>query len=150
MKPICFETLSGVLVWPSGSSYICDPPVINTDEDWLIYSPPELFRQTRELAFANHFSRSAQRSSYTKIAEQRDRFIAYRSLPPGPWRTCPYGNNLNLIITCDLDFYQKFQFATEEAKRLNLLVKDDRINLFQKVFQGKYVIDYDEDDEGCI
>jgi len=41
--------------------------------------------------------------------------------------------NINLIVTEDYGFYNKFIAATSVAKRLNLLEKDDRVALFQAV-----------------
>ena len=49
MKPTFLE-YSGCLVHPTGSKYICDPPVLDTDEDWAIYAPSSVNIQ-RELAF---------------------------------------------------------------------------------------------------
>lgn len=145
MKPSVFEDINGCLVHPTGSSYICNPPVLNTDEDWLVFVPSDNLWIARSMLHSFHFTRSTQVGSYARIAEQKDRFMAYRSTS-----RCQYGSNLNLIVTCDKDFYDKFKMATEESKRLNLLKKQDRINLFQKVFSNNYVVDMDEDDQDCI
>jgi hypothetical protein len=145
MRPVIFENILGCLVHPTGSSYICDPPVLTTDEDWLMYVDPDKLNLFRAFAYAYQFARSTQVGSYARISEQKDRFMAYRSLIG-----CQYGPNLNLIVTCDKDFYDKFRMATEESKRLNLLEKSERIELFQKVFSNKYIVDLDDDDSDCI
>jgi len=43
---------------------------------------------------------------------------------------------VNLIVTEDPKFFDKFMAATSVAKRLNLLSKEDRIALFQAVLYG--------------
>lgn len=45
--------------------------------------------------------------------------------------------NVNLLATHRLDFYEKFMAATSVAKKLNLLKKSDRIDLFQAVLYAK-------------
>lgn len=44
--------------------------------------------------------------------------------------------DVNLIVTQDNKFYDRFMAATSVAKRLNLLDKADRIALFQAVLYG--------------
>jgi len=54
---------------------------------------------------------------------------------------------INLIITTSKDFFDKFVKATEMAKEQNLLLKDERITLFQKILYnndpkfGAWVLD---------
>ncbi len=43
---------------------------------------------------------------------------------------------INVIATASEEFFYKFMESTAEAKRLNLLLKDDRIALFQKILYG--------------
>lgn len=44
---------------------------------------------------------------------------------------------VNIIYTCDVDFYERFMAAHSVAKRLNLLKKDDRIALFRAVLYSE-------------
>ena len=41
--------------------------------------------------------------------------------------------NMNALLTTDLKYFMNFFKATEEAKHLNLLNKEDRVALFQKI-----------------
>lgn len=45
-------------------------------------------------------------------------------------------DDVNLIVTVDSEFYNRFVAATSVAMRLNLLEKSDRIALFQAVLYG--------------
>ncbi|WP_181950862.1 hypothetical protein [Aurantiacibacter spongiae] len=44
--------------------------------------------------------------------------------------------DLNIVTTTSSEFYDRFETATELAKRFNLLDKADRIALFQAVLYG--------------
>lgn len=45
-------------------------------------------------------------------------------------------DQVNLILTKDIEFYDRFLLATNVAKRLNLLKKEDRLVLFQAILYG--------------
>lgn len=97
--------LSKCVNWDEvGSRVTCDPPVVDTDRDFLCL-----------VENANAF---------IKAAETRDGRSDFCSLSDG---------EINLIATESKEFYDKFMVATRLATRLNLLNKDDRIALFQAV-----------------
>lgn len=97
----------------TGSNYICNPPVENTDLDeiFLVYDLDET-----ELELLEDGWEKCGSKEYAL-----DNWAAYRK-----------GKN-NAIITVNRDQYDKFEAATELAKKRNLLQKTDRIKLFNLI-----------------
>jgi hypothetical protein len=100
--------------WPTGSRYICNPPVADTDRDTVIlvngyYDYDELLEKEGWVESINDGYKSG------------GRFVSYRK-----------GID-NYIVTEEPDFFNEYVIATEVAKMLNLQKKEDRIALFQKV-----------------
>lgn len=94
---------------PTGSRYICDPPVSDTDEDTIVL-----------VASLERAIEEAQESEWTSdTSYPGDDFISLRN------------GHRNFIVTEKKEFYDKFVFATNLAKKLNLLKKEDRVTLFQ-------------------
>ena len=112
---------------PVGSRITCDPPVMNTDIDYLL-----LVRDDKWGAFREHLDYiwsldGSDIHPSQDITAAEDRFQSYS-----------YGS-VNLIITLSRAFYDRFLAATSVAKRFNLLGKADRIALFQAVLYGRGV-----------
>lgn len=103
-----------VVDWsPTGSRYICDPPVTGTDKDTVV-----LVKRGYEKSFdSDGFTPQTTRIEYESIGE----FVSWRR------------GDENLIATTDEGFYNRFVKATEMAKKANLLKKQDRIDLFQRI-----------------
>lgn len=103
---------------PTGSKYICNPPVMTTDEDYYAYAPNtdnaliKLKADGWELCTENEYD--------------EDTFTALRK---GSY-------NLILLFTSE-DYFTHVQ-TTELAKRFNLTNKQDRIDLFELVRNGSY------------
>ena len=60
--------------------------------------------------------------------------------------------NMNALITTNIKYFMNFFKATEEAKHLNLLNKEDRVALFQKILgeepkKNKIQLDLDHTQE---
>lgn len=109
--------------FPTGSNYICNPPVTDTDVDemFLVDDLSEVDFQLKGLG-------------WTICQGDKD----YSNKPIDVWAAYRKGNQ-NALITNDLKYFMNFFKATEEAKHLNLLNKQDRIDLFQKILgEGKY------------
>lgn len=104
------EFPDGTLWYATGSRVICDPPPDDTDYDVVVLkvAPIDLTGWTCESA----------------CGEYVPQFVSYRR------------GKVNLIVTDDAEFYDRFVAATRVAKRLNLLKKEDRIALFQAVLYG--------------
>jgi len=102
----------------TGSSYICNPPVIDTDIDYvvLVYDKCEALSE---------LAASLWNVQSDDDYPENDDFCSVRK------------GNVNLIVTeCD-QFYGRFVAATEISKKLNLTNKPDRINLFRSVLYGE-------------
>lgn len=107
-----------------GSSVTCDPPVMNTDLDYLVLAvdwQPFLSQALHE---------GWQLSAYW------DAHSLAGALDDGDFVSLRKGR-LNIILTACVQFRKKFLLATKLAKRFNLLKKADRITLFQAVLYGK-------------
>lgn len=99
---------------PTGSRYTCNPSVENTDEDYicLVSSIKGIEKDLEGFSIDGSVPTDEQVSS-------EDTFVSFKR------------GNLNLIVTEDVNFYDKFVKCTRVAKNLNLLKKEDRITLFQ-------------------
>jgi hypothetical protein len=103
----------------TGSRVICDPPPMGTDEDYVCLAHPS----TEGVLVTAGFEMSIDPEKYEDLPD----FIPYRC------------GEFNVIVTEDPQFYALFVEATEEAKRLNLTDKSDRIALFQRVLYDNTV-----------
>lgn len=104
----------------TGSSVICNPPVTDTDIDFMIYC-----KNTKPLI--NYLVETGwELCGDEEYGNEEDsNFVAYRK------------DNLNYIITNDTDHYSKFEQATKLATKLNLLDKQQRIDLFHYICEGE-------------
>lgn len=112
------EVTGGRLALPVGSRVTCNPAPTDTDEDWLVLTP----RDAAESLIDAGFTQDGSPQFYTGNDNG-----GFRS-----WRR----GGLNIVTTQDAVFFDRFQTATALAKRFNLLVKADRIALFQAVLYG--------------
>lgn len=106
---------------PTGSNYICNPPVTDTDIDYICFHP-QISLTTFLRKLEEEGPRTTTDCNYNDLMD----------LNSPPYKK----GNINLIITHKRDFYENFVKATEEAKKLNLLDKADRIALFKKYLYG--------------
>lgn len=107
--------------YPTGSRYICNPPVMDTDKDTVF--------------LVNGFYDFAQ---MLRDDGWEDCGIQYEGI--GEFQAFRKGED-NYIVTEDPEFFKCYVKATEAAKALNLLNKDDRITLFQTVYLAGYGYD---------
>lgn len=110
-----------IATYQVGSRVTCNPPVMHTDSDWLVFTLD--WQRFIDAATAEGFEVAG--SVPGDALEQRD--SQFTSLRRG---------DVNLVVTTDTEFLRKFIAATEVCKRLNLLRKPDRIALFQAVLYG--------------
>ena len=103
----------------TGSSYICNPPITDTDIDFVIYSQDwdKLHDWCEKNAFKTNFE------DY-----ELEEFRSYKR------------GIINLIVTNDATFYRRFVKATEVAKKLNLLDKQQRVDLFDFVMYESNIV----------
>lgn len=110
---------------PTGSNYVCSPPVTNTDRDFVVLvnsvGHTEVVLALSELG-------------YVWGAE------ADKTYGPGQEMMCfrkgVGEGSINLIVVKSPSLYSKWLAATEVAKSLNLLEKGQRVKLFQYVLYG--------------
>lgn len=103
-------------VLATGSRVICNPPPLDTDEDWLLLLDGPAFDESVVLLLEMDFS-----TSELYLGQEDNRFRAFKK------------GSLNILLTKDSKFFAAFSAATFVAKKLNLLKKNDRIMLFQAV-----------------
>lgn len=121
----------GAAVTLVGSRVTCNPPPVDTDQDVLVLIAPEQGHLFGELLSSGFdIDGSAVRDPSDHLAGDG----TFQSFSKG---------DLNLIITQDPLFAQRFLAATSVAKKLNLLDKADRIDLFQAVLYGNSVFQPD-------
>lgn len=106
---------------PTGSRFTCNPPVMNTDEDYVCLMTDESVLLDLGFMCTTEDDGTYEMSEFST------------------WRY----KHFNLVVTGDLPFYEKFVEATMEAKRQNLLKKADRIKLFQKILYGNAELEMD-------
>lgn len=99
--------------YPTGSRYICNPAPTDTDNDTIFLVNG--FYDWKAALEADGWEYCGK--DYEKDGE----FDAYRK------------GEENYIVTEDPEFYKSFVQATEGARALNLLNKEDRIKLFRAV-----------------
>jgi hypothetical protein len=131
-------------ILPTGSSIICDPPITNTDVDYLcLLSPKVLTPLEKELFAQNWFIGGSLENTQLKLSQNIFPEFTEELFPPlkeypdfftgdGIFRSWKKGE-INLILTCSPEYFSNFTKATRLAKKLNLLKKEDRISLFEAV-----------------
>lgn len=98
---------------PTGSNYICDPPVTNTDIDWVVLVRSNPVPELEELGWelcGEDMDYDDGQSDFDAIRRQ----------------------NINLILVYEEEEFNRWVDATESAKKLNLTNKQDRIDHFLK------------------
>lgn len=108
-----------------GSRVTCNPPPLNTDQDWLV-----MVQEGDYAKFAEHLLSTGWDvggSLTPNDANYLPEHVRFNSFTKG---------EDNVIATASTEFHRRFLAASAAAKRLNLLVKEDRIALFQAVLYG--------------
>lgn len=114
-------------VVPVGSRVTCDPSPTNTDEDFLCLVDRERFLELIQLLVYEGYEVGGSDITPSENFTV-DKFEGFQSYRKG---------DVNLIVTCSNVFFDLFMLATNIAKQKNLLVKEDRISLFQHIIYGK-------------
>jgi hypothetical protein len=109
-------------IFPTGSRYVCNPPVLTTDIDFIVYYKHNL----AEDIYYNSYTIS--NSTEYMCAGQEDKFISYRN------------GILNLIVTSDADFADGYLIATHICRRFNLRLKEERV-IVHRVARDNYNYD---------
>lgn len=106
--------------FPTGSNYICNPPVTDTDIDemFLVRS----IDHAMDVLESNGWKLCGNEEGYGDT-----QWLAFRK------------GKYNALITSSTTYFNNFLKATEEAKKRNLLDKKDRIALFNEMCNKGYV-----------
>lgn len=117
-----------IAVRPVGSRVTCDPPPTDTDEDYLVLlmSNKDIGGRLGDDGWSLDGSFISDEVNRT---EPEHRFTSWSR------------DGINLIVTRNFIFFQRFMAASSIAKRFNLLKKEDRIALFQAVLYANEAID---------
>lgn len=107
----------------TGSNYTCDPPVVNTDIDYLVLVQ-DLWHALGALADEGWTLCEGKDGAY----EEDDTYSL-------DWYAVRKGS-FNLILTADPGWYQRAVQATTICKMHNILDKADRIIVFRWVRDG--------------
>lgn len=121
----------GCVIEPCGSRVTCDPPVMNTDADYLIECPSA---ETAVSAVVHDISSAGYQWEGSSNHYQSCAVVGFMS-----WRR----DDMNLIVTANPDFAKRHRIATALCARLNLMKKADRIAVFQAVLYGKTQVNDD-------
>ena len=125
-----FEEAPAVIGWfASGSRVICDPAPLDTDEDFVIYTPNlKTLRVQLEALGYTYSCKDVEKYKLNKTDpfHMYNQFDAYRH---------PDNDHNLIVLSRDLD-YIKWKVATLVAKELNLTDKKERIMLFRAIRSG--------------
>lgn len=110
-------------IQPVGSRVTCDPAPTDTDEDFLVSIAPWKIRDATNQLMEDGWVLDGSEAS-DDTGRIKDKFLSYKK------------GDINLILTCDKTFFDRFMAATSCAKKFNLLDKADRVALFQAVLYG--------------
>ena len=103
----------------TGSRVICNPPVMDTDEDYVFIWSGETDARLREAGYI--VSQEVEGKKYRNSSVIQ----AYRK------------GNVNLIAVADETNYERWYLATRVATKMNLLDKTHRVILFQLITEGR-------------
>lgn len=110
-----------------GSRVTCNPAPVDTDQDILV-----LADQARRDDLLQHLADCEYDHAGSDVSD------SINFDPNSPFRSYSLGE-INVIVTWSDEFHGRFLAATSVAKKLNLLRKEDRIDLFQAVLYGNAV-----------
>jgi hypothetical protein len=120
--------LSGAVVVPVGSRVTCDPPPMDTDEDYLV-----LVKDSK-VAVAGL---KAIGFEYSSTPEQIEKYEQLNQSAQWKFTSLWFGD-INYIVTDSQFFFERFLTATYVCKTLNLLKKEDRIMVFEAIRGGTF------------
>ncbi len=104
-----------VLITPMGSSVVCDPPVLDTDFDYLVeVMAGDVERSLIDAGYSTDCS-----AVYADASEEK--FVSWRR------------GRVNLIVTRNRELARRYRIATYLCTLLNLRNKEHRIAVFDAV-----------------
>lgn len=123
MKGTEFLNKIAISITPVGSRVTCNPPPTNTDEDYLVFV--DYFKQADLNSLMELIGASYEGDeNYRNTSDRESAFKSYRL------------GNINFIVTSETVFHERFLAASARAKELNLMLKSERVALFQTILYG--------------
>jgi len=124
---------TGTIIVPVGSRVTCSPPPMDTDEDFLLLvdDMKVAVKNLKEMGFSSQMT-----------PEQEDEYEGLQRVSGSRFKSLRFGIT-NYIITDSYFFFERFLTATHICKTLNLMVKDQRIMVFNGVFGDGYFKEID-------
>lgn len=116
-------------VVPCGSKFVCDPPVVTTDEDYLVWSSVKLDEYLRAAGFVDDAGLQQAPGSSRPTWGESDPDLRFTSWKKG---------DINLIVTESEEFALKHECATRLCQKFNVLGKQDRIAVYQAILYGSF------------
>lgn len=115
----------------TGSRVICNPPVMDTDEDWVLLgtSPKGTDAELIKLGYDKTSPDSYKDDGSAPFASF-NQFSAFRRRD----------SDENLIVVYNSHVFTQWKVATQLAKRFNLTDKEDRIALFRAIRSGGAIL----------
>ena len=104
-----------------GSRVTCNPAPTDTDEDILVL----VESASRFVATCKDNGYEGGEVYFNKEGSTTSEFYSLRK------------EDTNLIVTEKKDFFEKFMLASHVCKSLNVLLKKDRITVFQAILYSK-------------
>lgn len=106
----------------TGSSYICNPPVEDTDVDYvlLVDNIQGIGAALLAEGWRNCLDDAKDACTLPKDSKHSPRLIVRK-------------DEYNLIIVDSSESFNIWRISTDLAKRFNLLVKEDRVDLFSAI-----------------
>lgn len=109
----------------TGSRYICNPPVLNTDDDRVVLIK-ESFAEYAQFLLDEGFEVTILNSNYSGANDGRHPFFTARK------------GELNLIVMNSKEGFRYWLMATELAKKFNVKDRSDRVDLFVAICGDRY------------
>ena len=108
-------------IYPTGSNYICNPPVEDTDKDYLVLCEnlDDTICAIMRDGWQSCVSDNGEADFYTEEQEYGVKWTAYRK------------GVFNLMLTMDSNWYHASVIATEYCKAFNIQDKERRIRIFR-------------------
>lgn len=118
----------------TGSRVICNPPVMDTDEDYVV-----LVRNLTD--FHKVLMADGWEQGSANYGEEQNGPLMVPNSPINQFKAYRKGD-INLIVTPQPVLYTRYDFATRIATALNLTKKEDRVTLFTMIRDTPHEVFY--------
>lgn len=128
------QYFSAISVYPTGSRYTCTPPVMDTDEDYLVLVEDFNKVYYKLISPFSDWEDCMPQGSPEFIqayTDERQYGISWNAFRKG---------QINIMITGDMHWYLASVAATELCRKLNIQSKEQRIRIFRHLKYGEPVL----------